>query len=336
MCKFHDDVAKDVATDPITNELNRLSYAIALAALASQRVEQTLAPTQSAHYETFSKLSGNTSFQLNQAPIKAIFAESPLPKTYDDVENLYAESVPLLHEKLNTFIQRKHLTQAHLNLPKHKGNYLRFLNRATDVIYHDDKVSPQPVALRPADEIESDFHPLHRTIQDFMAEPGVSDLISKAFTASVSKNFLDAASKPVPFVQKVYNTLPNPMQEFMECTGSICVAGGGSIASHLLTCVALPIGMATIGVSFSSMLGIADSAYINASIGTGLTVGGWALYHHQVGTRPRKWEKAMMACIAIAGFAYNVHSHAGHEMEPKSQIIKGKSVYENKQPIFCP
>lgn len=109
MCKFHKDVARDIATDPSTNEFNPGKYCVALVAMAHFRTEQYM-PSM------FSNDGFVPSTLRTPEAIKAL-DDSGLRKPLKEAQAYRDSHIDVLRSAMNLTAKSCDLSMTGLNIP---------------------------------------------------------------------------------------------------------------------------------------------------------------------------------------------------------------------------
>ena len=205
MCKFHKDVARAIATDPVTDQFDPGKYSVTLLALAAFRLEQYMPPMHSC--------DGFVPAEMATDEAAAAFAASGLQTTDAVIDAYAAANLPALRAALDATAGAHTLTLQGLGIPdmitrdgyKHCDKMAAdptqsgpFLDEALVELFdgYDDAgktLAHGPLTLAAAAH-KPEFERLRAAAADFMARPGVTDILKRMFEHSVARIFQNAAA----------------------------------------------------------------------------------------------------------------------------------------------
>lgn len=267
MCKFHKDVAREIATNPTTNQFDAATYSVALAAMAKFRIEQYMPPM-------FGE-NGNSNYAMASARGVAALEQSGLK------EKVTGQPVDLgfIRHTLARVMAAHGATMQTLNLTGKAKHDEAFLDEATVKIY-ENYTAPGYAAgalsvVKTAHKPE--FEPLRAVVDDFLSQSGLEPVLRQGFETSVLRLFTAAPQRVNPVALKAYEKIPTHLRDvFSSCARCAGTGAGGALVSHL-GCIALPVVAGATGsaVSGGLMTGMmfAGSPLIAAGVTYGLDKG---------------------------------------------------------------
>lgn len=303
MCKFHQDVAVAIATDPVTKVFDARLYAVALVATARHRIEQYM-PGQH-------DLDGNNRYEMASTAGQRAYVASPL-KDRTDTGPFAADDIAALRATLLDVVARHDLSA----LPKRPA---AFLDEASTALYEGYALSgyaPQVLSLK-AQAHKPAFEPLRAATADFLAQPGVTDKLHALFAHSVVRIFNDAKQSVSPALLKAYDSLPGGLRKsFRSCAMCARDGVGGAAVSHV-GCIVIPTVAAMTGTAVSGTFLAATMMITAPLIAIGAT---WGL------DRLRGQKSSPLKLVGSAGIAVAMalaissltgghDHHAGHNMD---------------------
>ena len=259
MCKFHKDVAREIATDPVHGTFDPARYAVALVAMAQFRIEQ--------YMPSMFGTDGYSKYALASDRGVAAFAGSGLAGR----EKNYPPGMDELRRALPQGLSLKAL-----NLPKNPVRDVGFLDEATVELF-ENYTAPGYAAgeLRIRDRAHKpEFEPIRAAAADFLEQPGVTDALRAHFEYSLARIFTEAREEASPALLKLYNKMPDGLRSvFKSCASCVGPGAGGALLSHV-GCIAVPViagatGTAVSGGVMAGMM-LVGSPLIAAGVGYGI------------------------------------------------------------------
>ncbi|MFA5593394.1 MAG: hypothetical protein WC989_08800 [Micavibrio sp.] len=203
MCKFHKDVARDIATDDSTGAFDAGRYATALVAMAMFRLEQYMPAMHSC--------DGFNPDQMLTGEAKLSFAQSGLERPQSAINNFRNFNIGTLRQAMDFTAQNFSLSLEALNIPDRitKAGYKAtccaeadptengpFLDEAVVELFegYDDadktwaanSLSLIPIAHKP------EFEAIRMATEHFISQPGIHETLKAMFEHSVASIFQNA------------------------------------------------------------------------------------------------------------------------------------------------
>lgn len=230
MCKFHEDIAIDIATDPSTGKFSAGAFAVARMVLARYHVEQYMP-------EMFG-CDGRSAYAMASSRGRDAFARSGLERPLEDIQTYRDAHITNLHQAMAETASRYDLSVSALGLPKNPIKDPRMLDEgAVDLIEgytHENYYSEGPLHLK-AKAHKPEFEPLLQAAKDFLAQPGVEPLLKQMMENSLARNFIEARSKVRPSLMKLYELVPPKVMALFQT----CASCSGSVVGPHLPCIGL-------------------------------------------------------------------------------------------------
>lgn len=261
MCKFHKDVARDIATDPVTGEFNAGRYSVALVAMAKFRIEQYMPAMYACDGFVPALMRTDEAVQaLDQAGIK---------KSLADVQAYRDSHIDAMRAAMDETARNFDLSLKGLNVPDMitKDGYQHCAKMKPDPTQNGPFLDEAVVELFEGyDDVEKtwarqalhvtsvahkpEFEAIRAATEHFLSQPDVTPVLKAMFENSLVKIFETArldendpgletdgcvmcghgsrAAPPKP------SFLSTAFSKCATCTGSSISA---SLLSHLTTCV---------------------------------------------------------------------------------------------------
>lgn len=232
MCKFHEDIAIDIATNPQSGELSPGAFAVARMVLARYHIEQYMP-------EMFG-CDGRGAYAMACARGAAAFQRSRLEVPPEEISAYRDAHIASLHEAMAQTQSRHDLSVKALGLPKNPVKDARFLDEgAVELIEgytHENYYSEGPLHLK-AQAHKPEFAPLLGAAQDFLAQPGIEATLRQMMEHSLARNFMAARTKVRPSLMKLYDMVPPKIMALFQT----CASCGGSVVGPHLPCIGLMV-----------------------------------------------------------------------------------------------
>lgn len=222
MCKFHKDVAIDVATNPVSGVLCPLRYSITLCALAKFWVDK--------YMPDMGHLDGYSNYEMSTAATRHSFALSDLEKDPRKVHDGQAERIIFLRGAVDKVIADLGLTPQLLNLPKSPDTSPRFLDQVMLGMYDGE---PQHELTIKASVDNPKHEPLRHVVEHIYKISGYGHAVEQSLRSNISALVLDAPHKINPHLLSAYNRFP---QGLRTAFGSCSLHGGGGALAHVVVC----------------------------------------------------------------------------------------------------
>ncbi|MBU0858798.1 MAG: hypothetical protein KJ667_02570 [Alphaproteobacteria bacterium] len=203
MCKFHKDVARAVATHPVTNEFDAGRYAIGLLAMASFRIEQ--------YMPAMHGVDGFVPAQMATPEAQESFAASGLQKPAKDIESYRISHIGTLQRAMDVTGESFDLSLTGLNIPDiiTRSGYKHcakmdpdptkngpFMDEAIVELfegYDDPEKTWATGELTLANTAHKpEYEALRKAAAHFMMQPAVAEILRQMFEDSVAEVFSNA------------------------------------------------------------------------------------------------------------------------------------------------
>lgn len=299
MCKFHKTVARDIATNPVNGIFDPARYAVALVALSTFRIEQSM--------PSMFGCDGYSKYELATDKARIAVAQSHMnwhrETAVEDMESL-RRAMDIASYKHNISIKG-------LNLPKDPVKNTDFLDEATVELF-DGYTAPGyaavPLHLK-AQAHKPEFEAIRAAADTFMHNnPETMKALARRFETTTMQIFAEAHQSAHPVLVGVYDKIPGGLRKvFRSC--ALCVGGGagGAAVSHV-GCIAIPAIAAASGtaVSAGTMAGV--MMLTAPVIATAVTYGidKWR------GVKSSAWKLGCSAALAF-GIAAGMSLTGGHD-----------------------
>ena len=189
MCKFHKDVARDIATNPATGAYDPALYAIALVAMAKFRIEQ--------YMPAMHGCDGFIPAEMVTDTARTAFATSGLART-DSAIKVYRDAhIGALREAIKLTARSLDLSPLALNLPPLPSDPTQngaFLDEAVVELFEGyDRPGYVSGELRLKDAAHAPaFEAIRTATAHFMEQPGVAATLKTMFEGALARIFQDA------------------------------------------------------------------------------------------------------------------------------------------------
>lgn len=243
MCKFHKDVAMDVATNQEDGSVDPLRYSITLCALAKYWIDK--------YMPEMGYQDGYSNYEMSSQAARRAFENSGLEQDLEKARAGQAQRSAFLRRAVDQVIAELALTPSGLHLPKRPDKSPHFLDSVMLGIYEGD---PQVEwELKSDSDVTNARHkPLRNVLERFLAMDGVCDALEQSLKSSVSNLFIQAPSQVSPKLLKAYDLFPSKLR---TAFGSCSLHGGGGALTHLVVCGGL-----------NSAIGGFSGAFMNAAM----------------------------------------------------------------------
>lgn len=356
MCKFHKDVARDIATDPVTGVFDTGRYSVALVAMAKFRIEQYMPAMYACDGFVPALMRTDEAKQaLDEAGIRKPLAEI---KAYRDAH------IDALRAAMDETAETFDLSLKGLNIPDRitKDGYQHcakmkpdptqngpFLDEAVVELFegyddagktwarHDLRVAP--VAHRP------EFEPIRAATAHFLSQSGVTPILQVMFENSLARIFEESrlnendpgletdgcvmcghGSRAEGFRSVAAPAVPqaaeNPLHNIFNARSlASCMGSGalGAVVSHAPCLVAVALSGASGTVMAMTMPPLMLYASPIAAIGISAVAD---LFHKS----RISWPKAAVSGAAGFGLALLAQSFTGHDGGHAHAANTGKSM----------
>lgn len=293
MCKFHKDIARSIATDPVTDEFDAGKFAVALVAMAKFRIEQ--------YMPAMHGCDGFVPAQMVTETAIAALAASGLKADNATIDNYHNDHIGTLRAAIDNVAAQQDLSLAALNIPDNitRGGYKHcakmdadptkagpFLDEAVVQLFdgYDDagKTWARDELHLKASAHKPEFENLRAAAAAFMAQPEIVPILHRMFEHSLIRIFgnaqadlaagngLDQTDGCVmcghgsrltgydedPAVTTITETPAAPTSlsvKFRDCARCARDGFGGAVLSHA-GCLAMPALAGIFGLAVSGPL----------------------------------------------------------------------------------
>lgn len=300
MCKFHQDVALDVAQN-MDGSFHPLSFNMNALALGVNFDIDTYTPTMSG-------ISGYNIYALAGKKGRDALASSGL--TYDPYafQAYRHDTIGFLRQRSADIIA-KHKISDHVLKKIGRGNQaIHFLNAIPDHVYASFDNSSADIYKN--DKEKNLYHGLRLAAADYWDDTDTQEILQKYFEFSVAKIFTQAQKKAHPLVLRGYESLPDVVKQYGDCAKGICTGAGIGVVAHI-GCIAKFGLLPLIGASTA----LTSNPVLTFGVMTGLSAGGiglWQRIHKKRGSVPNRLEKFATYGATLAAFGLAVAAHSDH------------------------
>ncbi len=203
MCKFHKDIARDIATDPVTGEFNAGKYCVALTAMAKFRIEQ--------YMPAMHGCDGFIPAQMTTPEARTALDESGLVKPMAEIIAYRDAHIGTMRAALNLTAQSCDLSLQSLNITDivTKDGYKKtccapadptkngpFMDEAVVHLFEGyddaDKTWARGTLSLIKEAHKPQFEALRMAAEHFTGQPGVVPILRQMFENSLVRVFEDA------------------------------------------------------------------------------------------------------------------------------------------------
>lgn len=203
MCKFHKDVARDIATNPMTGEFDSARYCVALLAMAKYRTEQ--------HVPALWSVDGYDPAKMLTPEAITAFDAAGIKKPIEECDAFRNENIGQLHRAMDLTAASCDISLSGLNIPDRitKDGYKHcdkmpaditkngpFMDEAIVQLYtgYDDAAKTWARGtLTLVDEAHKpQFEAIRLAAEHFVTQPGVEPILQQMFANTLAKVFLQA------------------------------------------------------------------------------------------------------------------------------------------------
>lgn len=206
MCKFHKDVARDIATDPVTGDFNPGKYCVALTAMAKFRIEQ--------YMPVMHGCDGFVPAMMTTDDAVRALDDTGLRKPAADIQAYRDARIGAMRDAMALTAQSCDLSMQALNIPDTitREGYRHCAKMAPDPTkngpfmdeavvqlfegYDDEGKTWARGTLTLADQAHKPvFEAIRTATEHFLGQPGVTDTLKQMFENSLVRVFDDARIK---------------------------------------------------------------------------------------------------------------------------------------------
>lgn len=317
MCKFHQDIALDVARNP-DGSLDPLSFAINSIALGTNFAIDDYVPAMPG-------ISGYNTYGLASKEGQDAFAQSNLVYDPDAFEAYRMNTIGFLQERTKDIIANHAMDKKFTKKLGQGKKAIRFVNTIPDEAYASfDNLSSD---IFKTDKAAALYQDIRQASAEYWNDPQTQEILEKRFEFSVANIFTEAKENANPLLLKTYEALPDVVKQYGDCAKGICRGVSISSVAHS-GCIAKFAVLPALGASST----LTEDPNLTIGLMTGLSatgIGLWHYIHHMRGTIPNKLEKfstygttlvTLGAVMAWHTLSHQADHTTDHEAEPKSRL----------------
>jgi|GEM_PF-2071240 len=260
MCNFHESVAVQAATDPITGRMHAGHKAVIRVALSRYWASR--------YVEGAENVDGYNFYPLATRVQQEAFAASGLNRPLSEISAMEQEHLSFLRERILELSRRMDLSENALRLPL-KPAREAFMDLAIDQIYEGDPKGDFRVVRTVS---RDDLVPLHHAVSALHADAKTSSVLEKLVQGRICTLYTEAPQKVYKPLVDAYEGLPESVKtassNMAKYGGNILLGGFSGIVGH--------------GVHYGSVLGAGVAAGSASSLNMALSgvfllasYGGW-------------------------------------------------------------
>jgi len=237
MCKFHQDAATAIATDPVTGHVDPVRYAVVRTALSKFRIEQYMP----ALYDC----GGSDPYELASEAGQRAYLASPL-RARTETGDFPADLLAQARTAADKVVARHDL----IDLPAKPQDF--FDDAMTNFYdgYAMPNFAPQPLMLK-AESHKPESTTLHAAVRDFFAQPGMDKVLPALFEYSLVRSFNEAKQSVDPVKLKAHEKKPGNLGKTLRSCAMCARDGlGGAAVSHI-GCIVTPFAAGAMGLAVS-------------------------------------------------------------------------------------
>jgi hypothetical protein len=239
MCKFHHDVACDIARRP-DGTIDPMAYAINCIALGTNFDIGTYVPT-------LPNTGGTNKYELACKRGQSGFVQSGLVYDPQAFSAYRSKTLDFLKERTQQAIARNPVDQSTLKRLRSRRRAFGFINTAPDNLYVPfDNLT---TGVFRNEKQATIYQSIRLAAADYWQDTDVQEILSNRFRQSVAVTFTEAAQKVNPKLLAVYEAIPEKLRDFTSCTAGMCTTAGiqGLVHIGCLKNAAMVIGGITLG-----------------------------------------------------------------------------------------
>lgn len=345
MCKFHKDVARDIATDPITGQFDAGKFCVALLAIAKYRIEQ--------HMPAMHGCDGFTPAAMTTDTARQALESSGLNSSLEEVQTYRDAHIDGLRQAIDATAKSHDLSMQALNnrdditaqgyqhcpkMGRHISQAGPFMDEAVVQLFggYDDAAKTWArgdLSLLPAAH-KPQFEPIRAATEHFLSQQGIEPALHRMFEHSLFRIFeesrispdepgvktdgcvmcghgsreVEAQAQPAALEEK-QELSKNWLQRIFTGCASYASTGSGTIlgvmASHI-PCVAIPVIASAAGIAIGSTFMTAAMLVVSPVVAVAATIG----IDKWRGHTTTKTKAGIAATLALAGaFGASVLMH---------------------------
>lgn len=256
MCKFHRDLATEIAIDPKTGLVDEKIYALTLTALAKYWIVRYL--------PDYGECDGEFRYEMATQRAQDALRDSALNRDIHAIKQHRARTIPEVRGIIANIAGA-----FPVDLPARKAERTRFLDNAYLHVFSGDPAGDYRVSERNADDPR--YEMLRRSTAALMAMPGVDAMLETMLRGKIVEIFTDAHRTANPTLLRLYESLPQRLQDsFRSCAACAGGAGGGAALGHAGCVAAMGSGFIPVAGAVGSVATLGLSASFTAAV-----VGTW-------------------------------------------------------------
>lgn len=320
MCKFHKELAIDIATDPVTKKINPVAYSVSLVALAKYWIDR--------YMPDIPDCDGYSPYAMMSPKAVAALDKSGLEQDVALIGAFRDSNIGHVRTAILNLIEEQQLTLESLNLRKDPMKDERFLNNSMLAVFEGNP-RIELTLRRTVDDPA--YEPLRQAVEDFTGRDNIQAILQKLIEGNFARLFVEARSQVNPTVLRAYNKLPERLVgAFKTC--ATCVGGGtgGALVSHV-GCIAIPLFAGAGGTVLSASMNafmLVSSPLIAAAV-----TAGYSKWRGQEQSIPRIAGSAAIAfAVAMGVNAMNGHDHHDHDVHHPMTAAELQKILD-KEPI---
>lgn len=304
MCKFHKDVSRMVATDPLSGTVNQAHEAVIRVALSRYWVERYVAGGE--------VIDGYSAYPMATVAQQEAFAVSGLAKPLDVVVQETREGADFLRARLAAWEQAEGpLSVQGLGLPMATARDA-FIDKAILSFYQGD---PKGDFRFVAQADEHALQPLHRAVAFLQEDLASLAMLERMVTGRIATLYTQAPGQVKQSVMRAYERLPERAKNFLHQLG----AAGGNIMMGGFS------GLAGHGVHYGAIMGTSAmsgmASYANFALSGVFLAASYGVWDRVFGGRYRTFpekrnallvQTALTVSMAFGGYALMGHDHGQH------------------------
>lgn len=305
MCKFHKEVSRIVATDPISGVLNPAHEAVIRVALSRYWLER--------YVEGGEIIDGYSPYPMATLSQQTAFAASGLQKPIKQIDQEMQEGIAFLRHRLSVLEEEQGVfTVQSLGLPMATARDA-FIDKAIMAFYHGDPKGD----FRFSDAVaEPMLAPLHKAVAFFQQDDASRAVLERLVTGRICALYSAAPRQVNQAVMGAYEKLPARAKAFLyqvgNYGGNIAMGGFSGIAGHSVHYGAvLGAGMAS-GMAASTNFAL-SGVFLAASYGIWDRVFGGRYRSASEKLNAFVVQAALTVSVAVGGQMLMSHDHGDHQ-----------------------
>lgn len=251
MCKFHKDVAIQVATD--SNGIDPVAYSIMMCALSRYWINF--------YMPDMGHIDGYSAYEMATEETISAFKNSDtlyhMSQNMQGVIDYANQNSPKIRAAVNEVIAEQGLSLEKLNCPSDPLNHQRFAWAIAQHLFEGEPTQ----GMRMVKSVKNPKHePMHRAVDAFFQKNGVESILQEMIAGSFAKVIRAAQEQVNPKLLTAYETLPRGLRmAFASCA----IHGSGGVLGIHALCYLLPTAGA-------ANLGMMAAPIVSAAIDSGL------------------------------------------------------------------